>query len=345
MNKLVPGQRNQQRPPQQARGAKAWKALVPLWPALMLAGCGEISVNPLEWYHGLEGGAIAAQRPPPPGATDPYPNLATPPRPKAPDEAARQVLAQRLVADRALAEEVGAEDPLVATAPGAAHPQSPAPLVAHPVAAPAPPVLPPSAPGAATASFQAAQTTAPASPPAASPAPASAPIASSAPATPSPATPSPATPLPATPSPATPAAAPAGPLPTMPTTPPERPIGLPESFSPPARLPASAALPPPDVPGHSITVTFLTGSADLPPGTLSRELHPLVVARGVHPISVLGRGEARSYDPAVQQAALALALARAQAVAAALRGAGVPEAAMQIRAEPFGRGATASLLQ
>src|SRR5205823_5856896 len=77
--------------------------------ATALSGCSSLpaSVNPVEWWHGLQGGAIAEQRPPPPGANDPYPNLATvPERPQATDAATRQRIADSLVADRSHAQYV-----------------------------------------------------------------------------------------------------------------------------------------------------------------------------------------------------------------------------------------------
>jgi hypothetical protein len=57
------------------------------WLALLLAGCSSFpaSMNPVSWWHDLQGGKIAEERPPPPGADQPYPNLASvPPKPEAP---------------------------------------------------------------------------------------------------------------------------------------------------------------------------------------------------------------------------------------------------------------------
>ncbi|MDQ2764542.1 MAG: hypothetical protein M3Y22_14010, partial [Pseudomonadota bacterium] len=70
----------------------------------LLSGCSSLpsSINPVEWWHGLQGGAIAEQRPPPPGADQPYPNLATvPAKPASPDMKLHQQIADALVADRA----------------------------------------------------------------------------------------------------------------------------------------------------------------------------------------------------------------------------------------------------
>ena len=76
---------------------------IPAALALWLAGCSSFpsSMNPVSWWHDLQGGKIAEERPPPPGADQPYPNLATvPPKPAAPDRAALTNLSNGLIADR-----------------------------------------------------------------------------------------------------------------------------------------------------------------------------------------------------------------------------------------------------
>ena len=83
--------------------------------AALLCGCSSLpaSVNPVEWWHGLEGGAIAEQRPPPPGATDPFPNLATVPgKPSPSSPEARKQIADALIADRTNAQHDAALAPL-----------------------------------------------------------------------------------------------------------------------------------------------------------------------------------------------------------------------------------------
>src|SRR5690348_133049 len=63
---------------------------------LGLTGCASFpsSMNPVSWWHDLQGGKIAEDRPPPPGADQPYPNLASvPPKPAEPDRAALQNIA------------------------------------------------------------------------------------------------------------------------------------------------------------------------------------------------------------------------------------------------------------
>ena len=81
---------------------------------VLLAGCSptEGSVNPVDWWHALEGGRIAEQRPPPPNADAPYPNLSSvPARPVPTDAATRGRIATGLLADRADAAYAGAAMP------------------------------------------------------------------------------------------------------------------------------------------------------------------------------------------------------------------------------------------
>ena len=89
----------------QARRACA-RGMAPLLLA-WLAGCsgGSPLDAPIAWWHQLEGGPIADQRPPPPGASDPFPNLGQiPKRPTPTDPNTRQNIADALSADRTLAE-------------------------------------------------------------------------------------------------------------------------------------------------------------------------------------------------------------------------------------------------
>ncbi len=83
--------------------------------ALLLAGCSSFpaSMNPVSWWHDLQGGKIAEERPPPPGADQPYPNLASvPPKPEAPDRAALANIATALIADRTNAQHAAAAAPI-----------------------------------------------------------------------------------------------------------------------------------------------------------------------------------------------------------------------------------------
>jgi hypothetical protein len=82
---------------------------------LLLAGCSSFpsSMNPVSWWHDLQGGKIAEERPPPPGADQPYPNLASvPPKPAQPDRAALTNIANALISDRTNAQHVAAAAPI-----------------------------------------------------------------------------------------------------------------------------------------------------------------------------------------------------------------------------------------
>lgn len=286
---------------------------------LALAGCDDIDAQPIQWWHNMQGGAIAQQRPPPPGATDPYPNLGPiPVRPTALPQGTRSQVAQSLAVDQATAQAIAVGAPLAA-APTAPTPGAPPPA------------------GAASASLGAVQAppaaTGPAPPPAA-------------------ALPGPAAPLPG---PARPGAAPgraapgnavlaAGPMPAVPAAPPPPPSGLGvRAVTTQVPTPAPLGLVPPEQLGKSANVNFPLGADTLPSGSAGL-LRPLVSNRHGHAIRVVGRGDAASFDPAAQAAGVALGLRRAQAVAEALQQAGVPGAALQISAQPFGREATATLL-
>lgn len=278
----------------------------------VLTGCASVSADPFDWWNNLEGGAIAAQRPPPPGATDPYQPVELMPAKPAPlDAASRLRIANSLAADQATAEEIGAENPLAAKT-GA----NSAPLVSHPAAAPTLPATPAPDPTAATASFQAASAAPAPQPSATKPAPPRTgpfpPIAEAAP-------------------------------PAIPAGPPPRPANLPEDFSIPTAVPDISRLVTPLVPNVSQPVTFRTGQAGLTQAA-TIALRALVAARAGHAIRIIARGEATAYDPATQTRALRLAIERAQAIADVLRRGGLPPSAMRIEAEPFGRGGAAILI-
>ena len=94
--------------------------------ALLLTGCGGAnSGGPVAWWHQLEGGRIAADRPPPPNDTAPFPNLANiPARPTATPGAVRSQIAAGLVADRANANyAAGRTNPVTRSPPQLAPPQ------------------------------------------------------------------------------------------------------------------------------------------------------------------------------------------------------------------------------
>ncbi len=296
----------------QPRGARvALILLVALAPAL--GGCGntDVTERPAAFVHGLEGGAIAAQRPPPPGAGQPFPNLGEiPPRPVPLPPTARQQVADALSIDRTLAEREAALAPL---------PPPSAP------AAPAAPPPPPPNPNASTATMPASS--APPAPPAAH-----------APAAPA----STITPLPAS-------AAAAGPPPALPASPPP-PAAIP-GFAVPTEPPplalrlgaAPAATPIPAPAPGLVTINFAFGSSVLPRDAFL-PLRALAGQRRRRAIDVTGRGEAPSSNPALQAAALQFGLERAQAIAAALSVAGVPADAIRLHAEAAGRGGWARLV-
>lgn len=73
------------------------------------------------WWHGFEGGVIAKERPPPPGAHAPYPHVGLTPtkNPEMPSPAARVALTERLQAQRNYGQLMAAQDgilPSVASA-------------------------------------------------------------------------------------------------------------------------------------------------------------------------------------------------------------------------------------
>ena len=96
-------------------------------------------------------------------------------------------------------------------------------------------------------------------------------------------------------------------------------------------------------------IGFVPGSDELLPASRALLGH---VARSAgspravgHAVSVIGFGEAHSDQPADQEAALHLALARATAAAAELHRFGVAEARIKIAASPFGRGGDVTVVQ
>jgi len=306
--------------------------------APLLAGCSSHSaMNPVNWWHSLEGGKIAEERPPPPKDNAPYPNLATvPAKPSAPDRVALDALSASLVADRANAQHIAETTPLADPSnPGA----SPA-LFGRGTAAPPTPPAAPGAEPAASATLQAA--TAP-PPPAVLPpaAPSAAPrgaVQSAALAVPA-NTPS-AVGVPSGQAQTgahaeTPVAA-AVPMPETPPPPPDLP-GVPRTSAPTQTLAQSDAT-------KGVTVEFGAASAILTPSA-GDLLKLLASHRGNGRIAVVGYGDATAIAPDAQSASLALALSRARAVAAALAADGVPASAISVDAEAIGRGATARLIQ
>ena len=86
------------------RPVQGWKRLAaPSVVGLLLCGCSSLdSINPVNWWHASEGGKIAKDRPSPPGANDPDPNLGSvPSRPPPPNREEMKRITEGLVADRA----------------------------------------------------------------------------------------------------------------------------------------------------------------------------------------------------------------------------------------------------
>ena len=320
---------------------------------LALGGCQTLSdLNPVNLYHGLEGGPIADARPPPPNADAPYPNInQTPDRPTDADAALRKQVASGLVADRANAQYEASVSPIP---PLASTP---------PVNRGAPPPVKPDA-DTPTASLAAAN--APPAPAAAAPAPAvplgpspdgrppppPAPAPAPPPAAPAPPRAAPVKPVASAPLP--PVAPPAGPpadpsaLPDMPATPPGPPSlagsNVPRVTAP-TPPPATPPAPPPpaSAPAGATPIAFARGSAILPPDALA-PLRALAKRRGTGSIGVTGYGEAAGPDTAAQAAAVPLGFARARAIAAQLEAAGVPATAIRLDAEAIGNGAAVRML-
>ena len=289
-------------------------------------------MSPVDWWHNLEGGKIADARPPPPNADAPYPNLGSvPPKPPPPDTKGLGRIAGALVADRANAQYAAMSQPIPAVLPAAP---------------PLPVATPPTAEGGddepASAALPAA--TAPPLPHPVAPQP----VPPSPPPRPAPVAAVSATPLAPVASTQAPAPAPTGSMPEPAAAPPPPPslpgVTIPTATAPTPPPVAPPAPPPaPLPPGPPLAIAFPKGSAVLPPW-VTPELRKLAAGRGARSIAVTGFGEAQSADPAAESAALPLGLNRARAVAAALRMAGVPDAALRIAAEPQGFGASARLV-
>ncbi|WP_323992831.1 hypothetical protein [Nguyenibacter sp. L1] len=323
---------------------------------LGLAGCGHRDAfdATMDWWHQYEGGAIARQRPPPPGAHDPYPAVGLTPTtpPVVPSATLRQSVTENLVEQRNLAHRQGAEIGALTIA------TPPSPTSANPPPANARAGAPPAAPG---------------TPPAARPAP---PGVSSAMLAAAEAPPQPARP----PAPhAASTAAPAGETGTGETGTGEPLLAMPEvgenvgglggkAPPPPAPLPAIPAAPPapPQFPGFAVPsdidlptlphpdyaladlagtrIRFPAGNDQPQPGQ-DGTLHQLAGQAQGRPVYVHGYGEAASTDPAEQTRATTLALLRARAIADRLVADGVPAGTIRLRGHPFGDGARISFTQ
>ena len=316
-------------------------ALTPACSAVERANDSKLTLDtPIGWWHDLEGGKIAEQRPPPPGVFDPYPNLGqVPAAPVMTDAATRHALAVRLAAERDRTRREATQDPLVLPAASVASsvargPGGPAKPGGAPTSAAA---APPPDPGASVAVMDAA--TAPAPEPApTTPALPTLSVVPSAPIAPA-ATAQPGVRPPPAKAPAeTPlqSAAEPGPLPDVPTAEPALPRlgGLPASVN----APAVPRVPPP------VAIAFRQGAATLP-AAADAALRELASRRAGAEIAISAGGDAPGSGLEAQARALPLALRRAQAMQAALVAAGVPAAALHIDAAAMGRSGVARLLQ
>jgi outer membrane protein OmpA-like peptidoglycan-associated protein len=292
-----------------------------------LGGCSDPVQKPVDLFHDLEGGEIAAERPPPPGAGEPYPHVGTvPPRPVMPTQAFRTALQGELAAERDQKQLLAAGLPMekVPPPPNASPnaPAKPAPQAAPAGAeAPGQPAAegPPAAGSDANATISAADAPPPSAPaaPAAPPPPpkdAQLQIVGDAPQF--------------------------GSLPLVPDGPPP-----PATFEgvPPLPSPTPRALPHPLPLPPGKPVFFASGSDVVTPsqketlGTIKGHL-------GKGTIEIIGLGDAESDTPLGQEAAIDLALRRARAIAEAFEAMHVPQSALRLAARPYGRGALVHVL-
>jgi outer membrane protein OmpA-like peptidoglycan-associated protein len=297
----------------------------------LLAGCSSTSsMNPINWWHREQGGKIAEQRPSPPGADDPYPNISSvPAKPEAPDQDALRKLTDSLIADRTNAQHASQAAPLADPSSPSSSPSlfgvgsapPPAPAIAAPPAGSS--AAPGSASSGGTASASMPAVTAPPAP-ATPPSPAPRKAVQSAPLE----TPPSARPAAPTAQPALPEGAPtrpgvAGPAPAPTVTP--------------APMPAASS-------GPAATIVFPERASELS-APAADEVKAFAAKRGNATISVTGFGDSTSSDPDAQSAALNLGLARAQSIVDALKVAGVPGPSIRVSAEASGHGAALRLLQ
>jgi outer membrane protein OmpA-like peptidoglycan-associated protein len=292
-----------------------------------LLGCSDPLGKPVDLFHDLEGGEIAAQRPPPPVAGMPYPHVGTvPARPVMPDIAYRRALQNQLTSERDDKELMAADIPLekVPAPPPAQTTAPPPPQTPAPAAASGAGAAPDTAPVADTGSTANATIPAAESPPAA-----------------------------VSDTPAPPAAVPqdaALQIVGDPIDTPGLPL-VPDAPPPPATFEGVPAQPAPTPHVLSVhlaepsgTPVYFAQGSDTLPASQTQTLRDFVTRRRNHTILVTGQGEAESDTPRGQETAIDLALQRAKTVAGALAAMHVPQSAMRIAARPFGRDAILTLL-
>ena len=278
-----------------------------------LGGCSDPLGGPIDLFHNLEGGTIAAQRPPPPGVGQPYPKLGTvPPKPAVADIGYRRSLQAQLAAERDRTQRTAADTPIehVPPPPGL------------------PPAPPPNAPPVANATLETAE------------------------APPTPEQPPPASPQPAQPNATVPVLADIGPppgtlltlagapadmsgLPPIPDAPPPPATfeGVPAEPAPTQRV-VSIQQPPP--PG---TRVFFGADSTVLSQSQAQAVRDFGKSAGGRSIEIIGLGDAADDSPGGQTTAIALALSRARAVAEVLAAQHVPAGTIRIGANAFGRGA------
>lgn len=294
-----------------------------------LTGCAHKDAvdTTVDWWHGFEGGVIARERPPPPGAHAPYPHVGLTPttNPEMPSPAARTALTERLQAQRNYGQLMAAQDGVL---PGGASAKS----------APATKSANPSAPSAA-ASHDTTSAASPKQPPDHDASGNGSSMSVSAPST------QPSTReigMPAVTEFAPPPIRP-GELPQIGTRPPPAPR------FPGFDIPEDALLP--DRPGpafdlsepHGTLIRFAQSSDQLMPGqdgTISDALKNRTRHGAVY---VTGFGDAASLTPDDQAASLRLALLRARVLAQTIILRGVPADSIHIAARAYGHGARLSL--
>lgn len=311
--------------PVQARALRLRKLCHALTACAALSACGSDPLSqPIDLFHNLQGGQIAAERPPPPGAGQPYPHIGTvPAKPSLPGPAFRNALRNQLASERDQTELLAATRPVEKVIP---------PPPGTPGTGPAKPGAP-MVPQAAGAPSEADSADAPSANATLDAADASAPAKSGAPA-----------PRPLPPRDAAiqivgdPVDTPG--LPLVPDGPPA-PASIETLATEPAPTPAR---PPLHMPAPAGTqVFFAPGDATLP-ASQTETLNDFLGHRKKQAIEITGLGEAQSDTPEGQAEAIVLALKRARAVADSLAALHVPQAAMRIAAQPYGRGAILRLL-
>jgi len=290
-------------------------------PVVLAAGCNSVADGPVTWWHDLEGGRIAQDRPPPPDANAPWPHIQdVPKRPVIESAAYRAALQSRLLAEHDLVQRSAADAPLVVIPP----PPPPAP----------PPVMPENGDTQASASLDASDSPPPPKTPPKPAAPATAPAAAQAG---KPATAGDAPLLSPTSEPEI-ASAVAGAPPELQGPPP------PPSFMAGPAVPAPSLVLPvaaPQAPAGTF-VAFTPGLSDFLPSQ-APTLKSMAGQIGHGTIGVIGLGEAASDTPDGQAKALKLALARAQTISTQLQTMGVSAGKIRIFAYAFGQGARLTL--